>query len=395
MPALTPEQRREALRNRHKRTHSQKDAGGFGSGIIDLTKAGDLKVQKYEPEYKKGNLIDLIPFIVTQDWYKDLRQPPDGSVTTGVNVGEPDYLMAIPVHKGVGPEKRQMLCIRSAFGNSCYICEERFAEMDKDEDEQDEQKIKDLKPSWRCFYTIFNYDEPDKDFQLWPDVSWWNWEKPMQEDLEIGDAETPIISDPVEGLSIEFTGKKKKLGKSEFMEGQAFEFLERQPYDDNVYDAAFPLDAMLTIPTYEDTRQAYLGMGGDSGGEETAPETAQGRTRTSSRDAGRSAQRPRSRSRQQPEKETPSADDDIPFDGGSERCPEGGTFGVHAGNIPGCEKCEEALFQECSDVADNIASNVPDPDPEPETTRTRTRPSRTRSNGAGRSRTRTSGRQRG
>lgn len=376
---LTPEQRRQALRDRQQRSQSTKDSGGFGAGVIDLAKVPGRKITRYEPKMGRDkNLVDLIPFIVEEEWYAKLKQPPSGETMTSMSPGMPDYGLHVPVHKGVGPDKRAMVCPRAAFGKKCFICEERFAEFDKDE--PDEEKTRDLKESWRSYYTVYDYDEPDKDFQLWPDQSWHMFEKLMLDELDSIVEGAPVIGDPIEGVTVEFRGKEKQLGKNKFMEAQSFEFLDREPYSDDVYDDAFPLDQMLIVSTYEDTKRAYLGLDDEEAlptgrgvGDEGPPSRDRGTTRQRpARDRGGEAERPRTQQRPTRGRggDTPPPDDEP-----ENKCPAGGAFGVDANELPECNDCPDNTYNECVAIQDE-AKGQPEPEPEPEPekeTPTRTR----------------------
>jgi len=346
MPRISAEQRREALRKRTKRGVNERGQRGLGKkSVLDFSKAGDRKIAKYEIKSgKESNYIDILPFEITQDWYKNLRSVSGTAI--GLEVGFTDYKLEIPVHYGVGENNDVFLCNRLAFGKKCPLCEEMYAEWDKDDEEQDTKKIQALKPRWRCFYNIFDYDTPDTSIMLWEDVSYYLFEEMLQEAMETEDEGLVTFSDLEEGSSIEFKGREKKLGKNSFVEAHSISFQPRDKYKDNILDKTFPLDKMLVIPTYEEVAKAHLGMD-DNDTEEEAAKTHSEEVKTEGKTTGRT----RKRFDEKEEMETHGKIDDVPWD----TCPVGKEFGVDCDpNDSDCENCEEDIFQACAAKQDEL-----------------------------------------
>jgi hypothetical protein len=133
MPRITAEQRREALRKRTKRGVNERGQKGLGrKSVLDYSKAGDRKIVKYEVKSgKEDNYIDILPFEITQEWYKKLRSV--SGTPIGLDIGFTDYKLEIPIHRNVGEDNEVFLCLKKAFGKKCPLCEEMYAEWDKDE----------------------------------------------------------------------------------------------------------------------------------------------------------------------------------------------------------------------------------------------------------------------
>jgi hypothetical protein len=370
---VSAEERKKALQKRTQQAYDDRDQKGLGrSGILDYS-AASQKIKLYDPKSGRDkNYIDILPFEVVEEWYRNMKT--FSGRTTGVEPGYVDYKLEVPVHRSIGPNKDSFLCLREAFGKRCYLCETRFAELDKDEPDE---KITDaLKVSWRCFYNVYDYDEPEKDIQLWEDFSYHMFEKLMLEDIKLLDTGVATFSSLEEGYSIEFKCKVRKLGKNEFKEAHSFEFYTRESYDESILDQTFPLDRMLIICTNEDMERSYLGLsddepvGGDGGQEEEEP-----------RSAPRERQRPpqgRTRGGGQQEQAAPPADEGDPTD----HCPKGHVFGTDCNNTDDCGACPEITFEACANAQDQGGDQAA-AEPAPET-RTRGRaaaPSRGRTRG--------------
>jgi hypothetical protein len=96
---ISAAKRREALRKRTKRGINERGQKGLGrKSVLDYSKAGNRKIVKYEIKSgKESNYIDILPFEITQKWYKKLRSVSGTAI--GLEVGFTDYKLEIPVHK--------------------------------------------------------------------------------------------------------------------------------------------------------------------------------------------------------------------------------------------------------------------------------------------------------
>lgn len=332
MARVTAEQRRAALRKRTETGISERGQKGLGrKSVLDYSKAGNLKLVKYQIKSgKETNYIDILPFEITQPWYKKLHSV-SGSII-GLDIGFTDYKLEIPIHRNVGENNDVFLCLKKAFGKKCPICEEMYEEYNKDEGEQDAKKIQALKPSWRCFYNVYDYDGQENPVQLWEDISYYLFEEMLQEVMESEEEGIVTFSDPEMGSSIEFKGREKKLGKNSFVETHSITFKKRDSYSEDVAAQTFPLDAMLVIPTYEEVAKCHLGMEDESEKQkESIPET-------------------RSRSRFKEEKEEFPKKEEAPWD----NCPAGYEFGVDCNTKKECESCNETIFHACAAKQDDL-----------------------------------------
>jgi len=366
MSTKTREERIEKLKNRTKRGAQERDQKGLGrKSVLDLSKANG-PVHKFAIELEKGKtgLIDLLPFEITQPWYKDLRMK--SGTLTGLDIGDWDYKLEIPVHSNVGDNNDKYLCLQQAFGQRCFACEQLYAEWDKPEAEQNEKKIKSLYASWRCFYNVYDYNSEAGLIELGFDISYKLFEEMLQEATDSDPDGLTTFWDLLDGRSIEFKTREKRLGKNTFHEAHSINFLARDPYEEAIMKKTHSLDAMLIIPTYEQVKMAYLGIDPDKEGEEEeeeGEEEQQGSgVQRRRRIGGGSPSELKSDSVKEEEKEL---EDDIPF-----KCPYGGVFGKDCNNLPECEKCEETIYNACAKAYDDKApvdkpkESIPESPPE-------------------------------
>ena len=230
MARKTKEERKAALKKRTQSTVKNRDINKYGGiDVLDLSKSGKKgKVNLYECLMeKKKNMIDILPFEISQDWYKKLKT--FNGKLVGLEPGDEEYKLEYAMHRNVGPEKKNMLCLKQMFGLPCEACSQRDEEFSKDNPDED---ITDaLKPTWRCIYNIYDYNEPEKDIQIW-DYSRFLFEATLLEDAENDDGGIILFADIEEGKTLQFKGKKKTMGKQSFAEVAEVSFEDRDAYDD-------------------------------------------------------------------------------------------------------------------------------------------------------------------
>ncbi len=337
---------------------------------------------------KRTNLIDIMPWEVTQKWYAELRQQNGNPVC--LVPGDWEYKLEIPIHFRVGPSNAAILCLREAFNKPCCICDEMF-ELFRTKREEDKKKAKDLQSKWRDFYTVYDYDNDPAGYQGW-DFSFHLFEKFLNE-LTTGDPSAIDFWYPTDGMSVEFKGRDKSFGDREFIETYDIGFKAREPYAEDIVKQIPSWDQFLIIPTPQEVERLYLGMddngegagdacaagGGDRtpdrpptrgrtpevrGGGETPPSRGRGRGEDEV-PAGRSEPaRSRGRSQEPPPAADPppaergrgrGAPAPAPTPAGDGRCPSGHNFGVDMNQFPDCKTCPDAVFETCADESDKLA----------------------------------------
>lgn len=333
------EARREALRARVRRGVSERGQVGLNrKSVLDFSHVGDKPRIQYE--MNKGadiNTIDLLPFVITQPWYKDLQSVSGSKINLAV--GEIDYKLEVPVHRSIGEDNNIFICLKKAFGKKCPICEELFEEYKLEESKRDNKKIQSLKPKWRCFYNVYDYNDPDHVVKLWEDESYYLFEQMLQEAVEENIDGVETFADLEEGKTIVFKGREKSLGKkgeNPFIEAHSFSFEDREIYEKSILDKTFPLDAMLIIPTYEEVLKAHLAIEDIDDANETKQDEPE--QKTVQQRARRGTKITEDETEQEEiEKETEQED----------KCPAGYVFGETPNTHNECSDCDEDIFQQC------------------------------------------------
>jgi len=355
---------REKLKNRTQQATTNRGTRGAGrKSILDL---GMIRLPLFTPRSGKDkNYIDIMPWKITQPWYKSLRTR--AGAITGLDVGDYDYKLEIPRHGNIGPGQDLALCLREAFGKNDPVCEDMFAEYQKRKDgnkEFNEKKARALHSSWRDFYIIYDYDQSDKGFFLW-EIAYELFEKYLLDELATAeDGEGIIVPwDLQSGRSVEFKGREKKIGEGPaFIEAEGITFHKRDPYEESILAKIPSLDASLLVPTYEEIRDTYYGLEpgeddklGDRS-EVQPPVEKEPAPRTRTR-GGEGAPTPLA-----PETPAPTAGRsrrEIPpplSSASSVSCPAGGVFGSDCGRIQACqdEACDQVVYEACLKRRDDL-----------------------------------------
>ena len=347
MPQRSAEERRQALRNRTKKGVLEREMKGLGrKSVLDMSKAGNKKIINFEIKSgKQTNYIDILPFEITQPWYKELKSFSGSILGDYSDIGFTDYKLEIPVHRNVGENNDVFLCLKQAFGKKCPICEELEPEWAKDKENRDQSKIAALRPSWRCYYNVFDYDDPDAPVKLWADFSYHLFEKYLQEAMESESDDVIAFADLETGSSIEFKGRDKEFGQNKFIEAHSIKFKKREPYPESILKESFSLDTMLIIPTYDEVAKVHLGLDDIAKTPlETKPTRSRSRLTEKTEQAKVSLETPAKPNRSRTRVESVTDID----------CPYNGKFGNDFNQLETCSDCKELIFQACKKKYEQI-----------------------------------------
>ncbi|MCP4763005.1 MAG: hypothetical protein GY870_14600 [archaeon] len=245
MSKITKADRKKALKERTTTNVSNRDKSGFAG----QKRAFDFKgkeVTFWKPE-KGSNHIDIIPYLITTD-----KHP--GKLKEGYE----DYILEYYMHPSVGASEDTFVCLKKTFGKPCPICEEQ-AILRQDEN-VDEDSVKALNAKRRAIYNIIDKNDEEAGIQLF-EVSHFLFEKELLEEAETAEEEVIIFADIEEGTSIKFRAKEKSFGGFSFFEFKAFSFEERdEAYAESILKKSYSLDKYIVIPTYDEVRNAFLGI---------------------------------------------------------------------------------------------------------------------------------------
>jgi hypothetical protein len=219
---------------------SVKRQGGSGKWADFLVP--DFKGDKFVA--KEGDhLIDIIPYLAGENDPK-------------LKEGDRSYMVDVYVHQKVGVNEDSVICPSSNYrGKQCPICEYQ-AKMQQSKQFSDDD-LKALKPKRRVLYNVICYDSPEQESK---GVHVWEASYHLTENeiLSIarnrrGGGHVPF-ADPDEGKSIDFY--REGVGAATRYKGYKFVDREEVISDDDL-DAAYCLDELLDIKSYEDIDEMF------------------------------------------------------------------------------------------------------------------------------------------
>lgn len=373
----TREERRKALMDQTRQSHRERGQRAKGSLAEQVLRGFPLDVEWAELRTGRDlNEFDIVPFYITQEWFKDMKMKSGRRPEAKSDVGYLSYKFEIACHRGVGHNNEWWLCNFETFGKPCVMCEEKFAEFDKPKGEQDEKVWRPLLASWRDFYNVYDYNNPEKDIHPF-EISYVHFEDALLQAIELDEDELLCPWDPDDGKIVEFKAKEEQFKGYSYnkpLEG-SFGFADRdQPYTDEDLERTWSFDKYLYIPKYDELARAFYGVE-DLGevGRGSEPEQQEEERLTRSR--VRSRQRPaeeeeqaptRSRGRartREPEPEVQEEEEQSPRarrdrrktdKGGGGECPAGGEFGKDCNELDECQDCPDDIFDKCVELQDEL-----------------------------------------
>lgn len=257
---MSYKKQKESLKRRQKENVKNKGRSQrTNKGILDFSEYEEVNF--YKPSTDSNNVIDIIPWTVKSNNHPQLLKP-----------GDLDYILDVWIHFKVGPAENNYICLKRTFGKACPICQER--EQMKEDEDIDEKTLDRMKPTHRAIYNIIDLNDESKGVQLF-EASHAYFEQEMEEEIQAQfdqkGEEAPTITDLEEGRTIEFRATSNKFEGHTYLKYKSFKFSERDPYGENILDEAYPLDSLLVIPTYEEVKNAMLGIDQEDSGEEDGP----------------------------------------------------------------------------------------------------------------------------
>ena len=298
---------KDEMADRQKENYANKDnSGRFGSIFTDAAKA-KIKLWKCKED---DHEIYIVPYIV-------------GEQHPRLKEGKVDFLLDVFVHRKVGINEDNFICLNRTYKEKCPICEYQ-AEL-KEADEPDEALIKSLNPTRRNIFNIVCCDsEKEKEIgiQIW-DVSQWLFTNPLEElaHKKKGGGEV-LYADIDVGKIISFRKKGSGVTSTEYT---AFEFKDRDDIPDEVLDQVVCLDELIHKPTYDEVKEAAFPEENDP------PEK-----KTVVKEKEKEEEKPLEK------KSLKKKEEDIPEETGEEvtECPGGADFGKDYNEYEECRTCD-------------------------------------------------------
>lgn len=233
------------------------ESKGVGrSGFMDYSSLSGVKMFEMDADARSQS-INIIPYTIATKNHPHVR-------SGRRKVGQWDYLLDVWVHKSLGVNKADKLCLKRTYGMPCAACDEMSRLYDEGEDDD----AKKLKPSRRCVYIVNPVEDgkPSKDLMLF-ETSHFAFNKELTEEASASsDGGVVNFHDPRPGHGkvVKFkVGVNKEIGgRNGFTYAKSIEFEDRE-YDirESVLDKAegIHLDALLKVPTNAEIKDALFG----------------------------------------------------------------------------------------------------------------------------------------
>lgn len=319
--------------------HEENRSQGFG--YIKLPKGVEL----FE-DNKDQDLIDIIPYIVTDENHRDIDN-------MGVEVGEPWYRKPFFVHRDIGPNEETIVC-PSTIGEKCPICEYRNS-LKKQGKEYDE--IKEFNAKLRYLYVVIpiNNEEFEEDFHIW-DESHYLFEKKLIDDIKKGNVDKEFAS-PENGQTLKVRWIEREFGKNKFGDAGAIDGMKRDPYDDGIIEEAPNLDECLIIHSYKKLEKMFMDLDDEDIVEEEMDKAIEEKPVSRRKDVtNRRGRKEKEESTEESTEEKPkgrgrgakSRRNAEPDPDQDNKCPHGYEFGKDTEQYEECETCK--VYDDCLDA---------------------------------------------
>lgn len=207
-------------------------------------------IPRFKPK-KDEYMFDIVPYFAGT---QDPQCAPDTFT----------YVLDVFVHPKVGATEDTYICPAQYKGRRCPICEERTRRSNNDEDY--DTRVKPLNTTRKVVYNVILRDggkEEAKGIQVFEIAHWFMERHLIKQAKDPRGKRLPFFDDQ-EGSTVYF--ERTGTGKdSTNYEGH--KFIERlTPITDADLDAAYVLDELIHIPTYEELADAFYGAAENEGG---------------------------------------------------------------------------------------------------------------------------------
>lgn len=241
---MNAKERRELLKKqlgqRQEDAYRNKDDSGKFRSIFEKKIPPEKRFKCGEGDHS----VDFIPYIA-------------GGNDPFSKKGESTYRLDVFIHRKVGVNEDDYLCLNRNKMGKCPICEYQ-AQLQRQGD-VDDAVIKALNPTRRAIYNIWSHDnskEEAKGVQIW-DTSQYLFDSNLSEQAKMkkGGGFIPFPH-PDDGKIVSFRRTGMSAMSTKYV---AFSFEDRdEPIPDKILDQAMCLDEMLHIPTYDEVAEAFF-----------------------------------------------------------------------------------------------------------------------------------------
>lgn len=299
---------REQMQKRHDEAYKRKDDSGKFKTIFAA-----LALDKIFKCGEGDHSLDFIPYVA-------------GPNDPHTAEGEWTYNLDVFVHRKIGVNEDDYLCLNLNYGLPCPICEYQ-AKLQK-QDDYDEDEVKALRPTRRVIYNVWCHDNDKEERRgvLLFNSSQYRFSSPLTEQSKKKKGGGYVyFADPDDGKIVSFRRIGMGPRNTQFV---AFTFEDREgAIPDDILNQAVCLDKLLHIPTYDEIEKAFFG--GEKGKEDSEESTSED-------DVPEPEDLEGEETKETEETEEESKEDE---------CPSGYEFGVDFSAYDECDDCD--VRKEC------------------------------------------------
>lgn len=290
-----------------------------GSSYYDFSNYDNVEFFKFPKE--GAYAFDIIPFPAKSKANPLVR---DKEIAIGDLV--PSFVFY--THRGIGPNKKSVICPARTLGKPCPICEEY--DKAKKAFGYDSKEAKALKATERVVFNVVDADDDENTLKVF-EVSFFLFAKELNEEAEnyakkhnLDIFDYAGVVDPAEAMTINFRTVKEKGPTGDFDKFKAFSFEKRSKKLKGLHPISF--DECIVVLGYDELSNIFYGA--DEEAEEVETKEVEKEVE----------ERPRKQHKEEVEEEEKPKSKKIV-------CPEGYKFGVDTDAEDECEKCE--VYSEC------------------------------------------------
>lgn len=241
------EQRTSSLSRRYDYSYNTKDDGGnSGKSVMDWSKVKNGKELKFYKVRDGWNRLDFIPYIIKSPNHPMVKNE-------GWQVGDPDYVMDLWVHRNVGPGEVDVICPKKMWRKPCPVCE-LAAELLKS---GKEKEAKELKATRRVFYNVIDAKAPEEGIQIF-EVSHYLFERNLSDCARNQEGGQVFYADLEGGKTVKFRARDSSSG--DWTEFTDFQFLDREtPLKPKLINHAISFDEALILRNAEEINKLLYG----------------------------------------------------------------------------------------------------------------------------------------
>ena len=243
---------REAREERMAAAAKAMAAQGGGGERTAIQAVSGMKWMKLKP----GTIrIDVLPFKLKEPLPYLLKQ------TKMYEPGDWFYFAGYHAHRNIGINKDLVICPAKTFGKKCPICEYR-AGLAKTADPDDEKMIKNLQPSYRQVWCVWDHADPDNSPKLL-DQSHFGMGK--QIDAVVNGADPGdnyhLYWHPKKGFTLKCGVTEEPSGNGTWNKVSMVEFKSRSsPIDPDVLEKVPYLPSLLIEIPFDELKKKFLGL---------------------------------------------------------------------------------------------------------------------------------------